>query len=534
MSALRPVDGHSPVELVEEALALLRRTPMALAWHLAGAVPFWLGLLWYWTDMTHGALARQRCSAGALVVAMLYLWKRVAQSRLGAWVRAAAADTAPERWSWRDWIALVGLHARCSTWSLLAGVPALLAVAPFGWWVAWHESLTAVCERPAAEATTARTRAWALARSDPAQNHLALGIFSIAAPLAAVNLAVMFAVLPELARTLFGVRGTFSMNELWVLRGSFALILVAATHLLLDAPLKALYAVRAFHIEARRTGADLRAEWRRCRAAALALAAMLAPPSVAAPVPPPAATPTVEEFNAAADRVLARPDFAWRLPRDAQPAAGEPTSLFERALRWLGRQVTALGQSLRRLLARIEEWLRRRAGEPGSATERNAGTGWVRPAAWAAAIAAGMLLVLGLVRHARSPVRPATGSHPEPLAAPVDAETTLATASPSDEWSQLARHLAAAGDLRRAVRAAFLAMLASLAAHGWITVRPARTNRDYRRELERRADVPARLPQRFAHWLSVFERCWYGDHPADRATVEAMLSELETWHERAA
>ncbi len=539
MSRARRTDERTAVELVEEALALLRRTPSALAWHWLGAVPFWLGLLWYFTDMTHGALARQRCSFGALVVAVLYLWKRAAQSRAGAWLRAAAVDAVPPPWGWRDWRVILGLHARCSTWSLLAAGPAALAVAPFGWWLAWHESLATVCDRPSHDATDAVRRAWAAARTDPGQNHLAIGIFSIAAPMAAINIAIVLALLPELARALFGVQWNLALDDTWMLRGSFALIVVAATHLVLDPALKAMYAVRAFHVEARRTGADLRAEWRRCRAAALVLmlpAAVVAAPAARAGLPPPTppAAVAAEQFNAAADRVLARPEFAWRLPRDAEPAGADSATVLDLALRWFGRQVATIGRAVRRLLDHIETWLRSREIEPSDLAEHSHRTDWVRPTAWAVAAAAALVLVTGILRAARRRAPPPSATNEAAATAALDAETTLATSRPSDEWMLLALERAAAGDHRRAVRALFLAMLAHLAAAGWIEVRPSRTNRDYCIELARRAAAPESIRRRFAHWVNVFERCWYGTHMVDRHTLDEMLAELELWHDSAA
>ncbi len=532
MSATRRPDERSAVELAEEALALLRRTPAALAWHWAGLVPFWLAVLWYWTDMTHGALARQRCSVGALAVAVLYLWKRAAQSRAGAWVRSAAVDAAPARWTGRDWLAMAGLHAGYSTWSLLAAVPMALAVAPLGWWLAWHESLTAVCDRPAHDAGDAPRRAWASARADPAQNHMALGIFSIAAPLMAVNLAIVFAVLPGLAQALLGVRWPYAMADGWMLRGLFAWVVLAATHLLLDPPLKAMYALRAFYLEARRTGADLRAEWRRCRASALTLAlALVCVSATARAEPEPPSGAEIEQFNAAADRVLARPEFAWRLPRNAEPEQGPPASMLERAMRWIGRQFAAIGRWLRRLLDRLEAWLRRRELDALDHAAHERSTDWVRPAAWAVTLLVSALLAIGLIRAARHRAAAAPRSPAAAAATALDSDTILATSQSSGEWIRLARELVAVGDHRRAVRALFLAMLADLAAAGWIEVRPARTNRDYRRDLERSAAVPEPVRQQFARWTAVFERCWYGAHSVDSRTVDDMISEWEAWHD---
>src|SRR5690348_1581919 len=59
--------GRAALDLIEDAVHLLRTTP-ASVWiaYYAGAVPFVLGLLYFWADMSCGAYAARRCPASAL------------------------------------------------------------------------------------------------------------------------------------------------------------------------------------------------------------------------------------------------------------------------------------------------------------------------------------------------------------------------------------------------------------------------------------------------------------------------------------
>lgn len=544
MRVASAIDEPSALALLEEAFHLLRRTPRGLAVYLAGAVPFVLGALWFWSDMSRGAMARQRCSAAALALTALYLWKRTLHARFGAHLRAAAADRDAPPWWWRDWMAALGVQARCATWSLLALPIALLILLPFGWLYAYHQNLAAVCEQPSADAGDARRRAWAAAQLWPRQNHLALSLLLLAGVVVLINIAVTLLLAPTLTKALFGVELSYAMSDTWMLNGTCVAVVLAATHLAMDAPVKAAYALRVFHGEARRTGLDLRVEWRRLKmaaGAALLAAVVLAParatagddPSRGAEMRASGEERAAEErLDAAIEWVLARPEFAWRLPRDATPSRGESASLLERALRavadgirWVGRQIEALWDWIDRVLRR---WM---AGDRGGPDRQGADglAGPVKAIALAIAAALGAIAAWAIARHLRRRRRRVDAeAAPAPMAADaaaVDSESVLATSRPGDEWMALAGRFGEAGDWRRAVRAAYLAVLAVLAELRWVEVAPARSNREYLRDLAHRATADVR--DGFADCVRLFEQRWYGDHPAGPADVDRLRAALE-------
>jgi len=526
------MEEPSAVDLLEGAVHLLRRTPAAWTAYLAGAVPFLLGALWFWSDMSRGALARQRCSLAALGLAALYIWKRACHSRFCALLRAAAADQPAPPWGWRDWRAVMALHMRRSAWSLIA-LPFALAVAlPAGWWLAYHQSLSAVCERPASDAANAGRRAWQAAMLWPRQNHLALSVLAMLGVVVFVNVFVAAALAPVLLRSLLGVRLSYAASGAWMLNTTFLAAVLAATHLAMDAPLKAFYALRVFHADARRSGLDLLAEWRRIRRASLAAVAGLllfvavGPSSADSPPEPSARAPiSAAELDDAIERVLARPQFAWRLPRDAVPASGAQTTWLERVLKGIWRGVSKVGDWIGWLARRLEEWLARQeeaaSREPGEGGLK----GVVRFVAIALAIVlGGALAVLAARRFRRRPAATPPVARP---GAGGDSDAVEALRRRDDEWLALARELAEAGDLRGAVRTAFLALLAALAAHRWIHAEAARSNREYLRDLERRTDVPEDLPRRFGESIGLYEACWFGDHLPRPETWRRLADHLE-------
>jgi hypothetical protein len=98
---------------------------------------------------------------------------------------------------------------------------------------------------------------------------------------------------------------------------------------------------------------------------------------------------------------------------------------------------------------------------------------------------------------------------------------------PEDGWMQLARELVGRGELRLALRAAYLAGLAHLGQQEFIFIARHKSNLDYQRELRRRARSRAELLAAFDENLVAFERAWYGDHGVTMPIFEQFTQNLE-------
>jgi hypothetical protein len=73
-------DGKSAVDILEEAMHLLRANAFLLVPYYCGSLPFILGLLYFWTDMSTGADAWRRCSKAAWGLTLLFIWMKTWQS----------------------------------------------------------------------------------------------------------------------------------------------------------------------------------------------------------------------------------------------------------------------------------------------------------------------------------------------------------------------------------------------------------------------------------------------------------------------
>jgi hypothetical protein len=82
-------------------------------------------------------------------------------------------------------------------------------------------------------------------------------------------------------------------------------------------------------------------------------------------------------------------------------------------------------------------------------------------------------------------------------------------------------------EFRRALRALYLSVLALLADHQRVKIARYKSNRDYARELGRRAHAEPELLAIFDWCINVFERSWYGMHPVDRQRLDQFRDRQE-------
>jgi hypothetical protein len=98
---------------------------------------------------------------------------------------------------------------------------------------------------------------------------------------------------------------------------------------------------------------------------------------------------------------------------------------------------------------------------------------------------------------------------------------------PEDGWTTLARELLGRGELRLALRAFYLASLAHLADRNLVSLARFKSNRDYQRELQRRAHAFPTLQTLFGENVSCFDRVWYGQHEATGELVTQFAANVE-------
>ncbi|WP_438479661.1 hypothetical protein [Oleiharenicola lentus] len=532
------------VELLEEAVHLLRRNPLTLAVYYLGAAPFGVALLYAWARVTWFAPENGAIALGALGLAGLFGLMKVAQHQFARRLFAARSGGEGAAWKWRELPAALSAEFRLQAISILLLPVSALLTAPFGWAYAYFQSASVIGGTP----DKRRAEAWASALLWPKQNHVALLMLSGLWLMAFINIAVAFYAVPMLATKFLGLKTIFAISGWSYFNTTLCVMLIVLTHLVMDPLIKAFYVLRIFHGRARRTGADLRLVLSRekqlrgaaQRVALVMFALILSMPAGFAAVDTPAKTPVpVVTLNRSIDEVLQRPEYAWRLrqPEKQQKLKvdGPVKSFFRATVETVTEIVRSVADWFRKAKRWVDDLFPGKDREAVSA-ERERGS---RSVDWMAAlqvvayimffVVLGVLLLVAwrVWKHNRQPALPRLASATPAATPDLTDETVEASRLPTDGWLDLARQQIAAGNWRLALRALFLASLARLAGEGLVTLKRFKTNHDYERELRRRARDRLAVCDEFQLRRRQFEDTWYGDHPVEAGQVSAWLTQLE-------
>ncbi len=551
MKTKSTLHGRSALDLIEDAVHLLRTTPLPvlLAYYI-GAVPFALGLLFFWADMSCGAFAQQRCPASALGLAGLFIWLKCWQAVFTSALRTRLAAAPASKWNWSRIGRLILIQGIVQPSRLFLLPVAFIVAIPFAWVQAFYENVTVLGDGMEPGVRAVLRRAGAQARVWPKQNHLLLLLLTMVAVVLWLNAVLTVLTVPQLLKLLLGLETAFSRAGIWVVFNTTFLAATAAlAWLALDPLVKAVYTLRCFHGEARKDGMDLLAELSFVRAGgqSLAVAALILssflpltaragettnpPPATVQPaaIIPPA------QIDAAVKETLQHDKYAWRLPREDDPDKdGTVKGWLRTFFASIGHTLADWARSVRDWVRNIVEWLNKHFAPKPKPGEEDAVHGFDWPGllrwfAYALLAFAAAALALLVVRLWRQGWRRSQVIRAEVVAARPDLNDENVTAAhlPEDEWLKLAGELLTRGDLRLALRAFYLATLAHLAAREIVSIARFKSNHDYETEVNRRARGRSELRAAFSANVSAFDRAWYGLYEVTADALAQFQSNFE-------
>lgn len=362
-----------------------------------------------------------------------------------------------------------------------------------------------------------------------------------------LNGLILAMILPQLLHSIFGVNTLLStqLGMYSLLQSSaFWLSLFAGAWFAFDPIVKCTFVIVYQHLRSRCEGDDLRGllaslpreqqkkaqmiapsatRAREVTGALLALAAILAGVSLTATARaaqvPPARNPTemprearIQRLREALDQESQRAIYRWH---DAEHPS--PPSWFDKLLAKVGHSIEHAWNRLWNFLGKL--WPRGLSLSLGN--EKRSGWQLKDLRLWLTLVAILTLAVAGVLFWLRQRRDMASLSIPLAVAPMADmSDSAAASARSEDEWFALASRLEREGELRFALRAAYLGLLAGLAQREWLTIRRDRTNREYFDEFKRRwrrrpqATMEARteIPEKLRGSLRQFDRVWYGSH----------------------
>ena len=534
--------GKPAIDLLEEAVRLLRRAPVStLLCYFIGSVPCMIAALFFFSDMSHGAFGATRLLPASLALTALYFWMKCWQAVFAARLRAILLLAEPPRWTAPRIARLAATQVAVHSAGLILFPAALVLLVPFVWISGFLLNITVLGD--GADGGTQRelwARAWRQARRWTMQGHMIAVLLKVFGLFVWLNLVVGMILVPAALKTLLGIETVFSRHSDGLLFNPiFYAASLAGLYLCIDPVRKAVAVLRCFYGNSLRSGEDLEVQLRTVRAPlqrASTLAAVLciflggnAMPARAELASPPAQVDS-QELNRSIDDVLSRREYAWRAPRVVKELPkdkswfGQWRTDFDD---WIKQAAGQLGGMVRKVFRKIGEWFSGKDGGSSSSWDFLSWLGSVRLVFYALLAVAVVLLVVLLargIRRRRSLLIPAQAIAPQP---DLTREDVTADQLPEDGWMQMARDLMDRGELRLALRAAYLAGLAHLGQRELIRLARHKSNHDYDRELRRRARGNDPLLAAFDDNLNAFERSWYGEHAVTRELLGSFTQNLE-------
>ena len=511
-----PRTEKSGLVLCDEALFLLRSLP-AGAWtiYLAGTGPFLMGLLYFWTDMTRGVVSEDRAVSGALGLSALFVWMKTCQAVFARrmWTQLSGVERGSGGAG--EWWRIAMAQSRIQPWGLLLIPLSMAFTVPFGWVYAYFQNATVIGVTEAGRSL--HSVALEQAKLWPRQNHVGLGSISALGTIVFIDLLIVLFIAPQLLITFFGVKEIFHPSPWLLANTTFLALVFSLSYVAFDPLAKAFYTLRCFYGQSLTTGEDLLARLTALKSArranqvgpAVKVAAMLL---VAACSLNAAEAATAEKLDESISETLKGSEYNWRLPREMverEGTGGWMANFFERAVKWIGNVIET---SLEWIGKQLGKLFRRFAPTTGPDF-----SGFSPPSIGEVAMLLLILLTLGAIfywgkmwrRRSRTPKAPEASV----VAIPdLRREDVTADQLPDDQWQALATKLAGDGELRLAIRALFLSALATLAGRQWITLAIFKSNRDYEREMRRRAGSMSQALSAFGALTAIYNRIWYGLH----------------------
>jgi hypothetical protein len=541
----RRQEGKGCLDLIEEATHLLRTAPAAtLAVYFLGTIPFVLGLLFFWAEMSRSPLAPQHLAGASLGMALLFFWMKFWQAVFARRVRAQAAGEEFPLFTFRRCVRIFFIQAIIQPLALLLLPLALIPILPFPWVYAFYQNVTALDDGTETALAVLVKNSRKQAALWPMQNSAMLALMLGFAFCVFLNWITVCMALPELGKMLFGIESDFTRSPLALLNTTFLAGMAGMTYLCVDPVLKTIYALRCFYGESLASGEDLKAELKpfvngavKTTAAVLFVLAVFSA-SIARAEPTnapatPAAGPTVSPpgLDQVINQTIHESKYVWRMPREQVIEPDAQKSLFVQFFEKIGAMIRHWARTVMDWVEKILRALFHHALPTHVQSESN-GYGWIMSLQFLlygliAAVIAALAIFIYRVWRARRLPPPAVASEAIQPVPDLTDENIRADQLPEDGWTKLARELLERGEFRLAMRAFYLATLAHLATRNLISIARFKSNRDYERELRRRAHAFPALLAVFGDNISIFEGIWYGMHDVSREIVDHFAANLE-------
>lgn len=502
----------------------------ATAWsiYLAGIVPFFGFLLYGLTNVLESPVATDHLLGFSFALTVLYFWLHICQAVFSGCLYRTLTESQLEAGKYfsaafRTQPAIAGL--KLLVWPL-----ALVLVVP-------HSTITSFFQHSLLAPDGGQIGDWRqtfqTAKADAAYRPLvslwSIVIVFLLRTILAVNLFILLLFVPQFCKMFTGLESNVTRAPQVLINPISIAALCAIAYIGLDPIVKAMFVLRRFERQSETSGDDLRlrlALVRKGVAAVVLLVALLFSPAQgwgAQPKPHDAPQVTPDQMRQAIHSVFRDPANTWNLPVLAEKK--QQSNAFTAFMNSVMNQIQKAWNAVTSAISWFIKWLEGVFSNRSPSARAQPKAVSPRQAYWILTSFGTLLMiavaVAALQKRKQVKLAPVTAAATPPKTAELDSEDANPLGQPLSEWQKLARQYRANGDFRLALRALYLGTLATLAEQSLVSPARGKTNAEYVSELQRRAKrLGTDFVAAFVSNTRLFERSWYGTHPATDEIVE--------------
>jgi len=262
MRKTRTKHRKSALRILELAVHVLRLAPAdLLSVYYFGSLPFILGLLYFWGNMSRNSEADAYTASASLGMAILFAWMKYCQALFAARVYTHLSHhRAPVAFAWKRSGRQFALQTLIHATGLFILPLALLLTLPFGWCFAFYQNVTVLSLNELFGVGPLYRKARQQARLWPSENHHLMAILFIFSVVVFVNLAIAVYLVPYMVKSFLGYESVFTLSGNKLLNTTFWMAVGCLTYLCVDPLIKTAYALRCFFGIAIASGDDILVE----------------------------------------------------------------------------------------------------------------------------------------------------------------------------------------------------------------------------------------------------------------------------------
>ena len=541
--SVESASGKIPaVDCLEESFHVLRVNCFSLLpIYCLGTIPFVLGVIYFINDMCQRSDAKFIVPEYAFFMALLFLWKNFFQTLFCGKLMDKLTMRIPQKLIMKDYLKILLYQGIVQPIFLFINIFSIFLFFPLPYTTSFFNTFMAITGSERVSLRKNLKASFYNTLFYPAQNSLIFLMLMVLGFITMLNCGMVIFILPWLLKTFLGVDTFFAKaNGIGfivnlIFNSTFWSVIFGVVYLVIDPLVKTAYTIRMFYAESIFKGFDILSSLQRIRGGvansvkkSFTILLLITLPMASLVVS--GETVKVENqdpvmVNNKIEKVLQRREYSWRLPSEElnSPEINAFSLFFEKIFNKMQDFIDAIDRMMKKFF---------------SSSKSSDSSGFGSVISWVSANSLTLSIILLIIimlsvfiitsRRRRNIIKTAKLADVEDEKS-VDLldENITADSLKNSEWLNLAREMIAKGELRLALRAIFLASIATLADKGALSIAKYKTNMDYLYEIRRRHHTSPDEVNAFYQNVKTFENIWYGSYKVDQALLDAFRDNFD-------